>query len=418
MGTACAIVTSRAHGAGDPVGVARTVRVAQTLAFVLTLGLCLAAAHFAVPLLAALGAPPEVARVGAGYFAFTVLALPLMMNAAITTATFRALGHAPTPMAISIVAVLVNAVLAYVLVTGWGGLFQSLVCWGRQARTSRPRLFGRGCCCGCSTSGPAAFPRPGPSLRLLGVTSRQNCCAWHFPWPLPCFRGVAGLFSTPCCWGVWAPLRWPSVKWFSRSGASSWLPRMGCPPQVQRSLGTLWGPAAPPGPPVGACAPARRRVHGERLWVLFMGSAFFLPHLYPGMGAQTLHIAFWDVVINGAFQVFKARNMILGGGVVPSGGDTRVAVIGDLIGPFAVGLLLAFLLAFPLGLGGLGGSLPAGSRMRWSKPVCSPDALARTDASGPSSRGWARRIVHPRSLERGIPWGCASSSEARSGQII
>ncbi|WP_245808170.1 hypothetical protein [Deinococcus hopiensis] len=69
------------------------------------------------------------------------------------------------------------------------------------------------------------------------------------------------------------------------------------------------------------------------------------------MGAQTLHIAFWDVVINGAFQVFKARNMILGGGVVPSGGDTRVAVIGDLIGPFAVGLLLAFLLAFPLGLG-------------------------------------------------------------------
>lgn len=167
MGTACAIVTSRAHGAGDPVGVARTVRVAQTLAFVLTLGLCLAAAHFAVPLLAALGAPPEVARVGAGYFAFTVLALPLMMNAAITTATFRALGHAPTPMAISIVAVLVNAVLAYVLVTGWGACSRA---W--SAGGGRRELHGPGCSGGVAV---VAAPRP-VQRRSRGLA--QVCGCW------------------------------------------------------------------------------------------------------------------------------------------------------------------------------------------------------------------------------------------------
>ena len=61
------------------------------------------------------------------------------------------------------------------------------------------------------------------------------------------------------------------------------------------------------------------------------------------------------VVINGLSQVIKVRNMILGAGVMPSGGDVRGVVIGDGVSAFCVGLPLAIVLGpfTPLGVVGL-----------------------------------------------------------------
>jgi Na+-driven multidrug efflux pump len=61
------------------------------------------------------------------------------------------------------------------------------------------------------------------------------------------------------------------------------------------------------------------------------------------------------VVINGAFQWVKVRNMVLGGGVLPSGNDVRGVILGDVVGAFVIGLPLAIVLGLytPLGIAGI-----------------------------------------------------------------
>ena len=54
-------------------------------------------------------------------------------------------------------------------------------------------------------------------------------------------------------------------------------------------------------------------------------------------------------------QVVKVRNMILGAGVLPSAGDVRGVIFGDVVGAFVVGLPLAVVLGLhtPLGVAGV-----------------------------------------------------------------
>ena len=54
-------------------------------------------------------------------------------------------------------------------------------------------------------------------------------------------------------------------------------------------------------------------------------------------------------------QVVKVRNMILGAGVLPSAGDVRGVILGDVMGAFVVGLPLAIVLGLhtPLGVAGV-----------------------------------------------------------------
>ncbi|MDL2345448.1 MATE family efflux transporter, partial [Deinococcus sp. MIMF12] len=92
-------------------------------------------------------------------------------------------------------------------------------------------------------------------------------------------------------------------------------------------------------------------VTGVAFGVLFALSALALPLLYPSVGAEVRGIALATILVNAAFQVVKVANMVRGAGVLPSGSDTRGVLIGDAISAFGVGLPLAWLLAFPLGLG-------------------------------------------------------------------
>ena len=76
------------------------------------------------------------------------------------------------------------------------------------------------------------------------------------------------------------------------------------------------------------------------------------------------HIALFGILINASTQVFKVRNMIVGGGVLPSAGDGRGIIIGDVVGAFVVGLPLAIVLGsvYPAGrLGRLRGPQPGGN---------------------------------------------------------
>ncbi len=60
------------------------------------------------------------------------------------------------------------------------------------------------------------------------------------------------------------------------------------------------------------------------------------------------------IVVNAVAQVVKVRNMILGAGVLPSGGDVRGVILGDVVSAFLVGLPLAVTLGLHTPLGVLG----------------------------------------------------------------
>jgi Na+-driven multidrug efflux pump len=84
-------------------------------------------------------------------------------------------------------------------------------------------------------------------------------------------------------------------------------------------------------------------------------SAFAVPVLFANAGREVQLLAIIGIVINALSQVIKVRNMILGAGVMPSGGDVRGVVLGDGVSAFLVGLPLAIILGLftPLGIVGL-----------------------------------------------------------------
>jgi Na+-driven multidrug efflux pump len=94
---------------------------------------------------------------------------------------------------------------------------------------------------------------------------------------------------------------------------------------------------------------------GAAFGFLLCVSAFTIPLLFTNAGPEVQMLAIVGVLINGASQVIKVRNMILGAGVLPSGSDVRGVIMGDVIGSFVVGLPLAIVLALftPLGVVGL-----------------------------------------------------------------
>ena len=92
-------------------------------------------------------------------------------------------------------------------------------------------------------------------------------------------------------------------------------------------------------------------VTGVAFGVLFALTGMLLPVLYPGVGASVLEVALGAILLNAVFQFVKVANMVRGGGVLPSGNDTRGVLLGDAASAFLVGLPLAWLLAFEMNLG-------------------------------------------------------------------
>ena len=88
--------------------------------------------------------------------------------------------------------------------------------------------------------------------------------------------------------------------------------------------------------------------------VLYGASILLLDLLFADAGAHVRFMAAVGILVNAAFQVVKVRNMILGAGVLPSANDVRGVILGDAMGAFVVGLPLAVLLGLHTPLGWVG----------------------------------------------------------------
>ncbi|PNY83123.1 MATE family efflux transporter [Deinococcus koreensis] len=354
LSSGTSILIARRAGAGDRAGVNQTLTVTTLLSLGLGGVLTVPVVLYSGPMLALAGGAPDVTALATPYMQVVMLALVPGMLGWVFSGALRSLGHARTPLVATILTVAIESVLAYSLVFGVGPFPRLGVVgagWAILIANVFKALY-------------LAFQIYGPR-RLARVQ-------------LPA-RGGLRAIAAPLL-GISAPLAFTEFAWslggflyaavFARVGtaalAASQIASTLEGIFIVASFGLMSSATVFIGRSLGAGDP-----HAAREWIrritrvglltalvfgaLYALSSVFVPTLFPRVGAEVHQIAVAGILISASAQVFKVRNMIVGGGVLPSAGDGKGVIIGDVVGAFVVGLPLAIVLGLytPLGVWGV-----------------------------------------------------------------
>jgi putative MATE family efflux protein len=118
IATGCMALVARHIGAGEHADAGRTLQQSLVSALVLGGAACAIAWLFAPDILAALGAEPDVVELGAPFMRAIAVSLPLTAIGFAGMAAMRAAGDTRTPMQLTGLQLVVNAVLGVALVYG------------------------------------------------------------------------------------------------------------------------------------------------------------------------------------------------------------------------------------------------------------------------------------------------------------
>jgi putative MATE family efflux protein len=355
LGNSASILVARARGAGNQHDVNTVVSVALAVASVITAVLCLPLLAWSTELLRLVGASSAVAASGSTYLALMGLTMVPTTLSAILSGTMRSTGRPKSPLVATIVTVVLEALLAFGLVFGGGPL---------------PRL-------GVPGAGWAALVTATLKVAILVAQAFgvHRLVSWRWPGSTSEWRRVLAPLVV-----LAAPLALTALLWSGGTFLYNVVAaRLGdealAAAQIVNTLEGIFivgsvglmsaatalvGRSLGAGDAVGAMTWVDRVTRSGR-WTgivfgaLFAVSALTLPVLFEHAGQAVRHAATLGILINGAFHVVKVRNLILGAGVLPAGGDVRGVITGDAVGAFVVGLPLAVLLGLhtPLGIAGV-----------------------------------------------------------------
>jgi putative MATE family efflux protein len=355
LGVSVSILVARAFGGQRRVEMSHTLAAALIGSGLIAFVGALVPVLWPEQLLSLLGASPTVAAEGAGFLRLTAFAMLPTVLVSVLSGALRSTGHARVPMAATLVTVPLTTALSYGLVLGVGPL---------------PEL-------GVTGAGWAVLITTVLKLAILVV----DAYAIHrvFDWSLPDGLGewrtiIVPLFVLAIPLGI-TELLWSTGTFLynviAQQLGDAALASLQIASTMEAvffvgSIGLMSATTALIGQSVGhqdvdgASHWAHRLVSagvytGVSFGALLCLSAFAVPLLYGNAGRDVQVLAIVGIVINGLSQVIKVRNMILGAGVMPSGGDVKGVILGDAVGAFAVGLPLAIILALftPLGVVGL-----------------------------------------------------------------
>ena len=381
LGGSAAILIARAFGANRSGDVDRTIGSALTLGTLLS-ALCAAVLiPLASPILHLAGGHGTVADAATPFLRVSGLALVPAVIGAVLSGALRSLGHPRLPMIATLISMTVNTTLGYALVFGFGPIAALGVvgaAWATFAAYTIKALL-----LAYQVYGPRQLARPA----LPRAGARRAILA-------PLLSLAAPLAVTEVAWSVGTFLY---TVVFARLGvtalAASQIVNTLEGLFIVGSIGltsaatTLIGQAVGRADASAARAWVARVTHAGLITSLAFGALFALtalliPLLYPKLGDDVRGLAVLGILINAAFQVFKVRNMVLGAGVLPSAGDARGVILGDVVGAFVVGLPLA-LFSVHAGLGVAGVFAARGAEevakvlvFRWRQRRVNWDALA------------------------------------------
>jgi putative MATE family efflux protein len=355
MGVSVSILVARAFGGQRRGEMSHTVTAALVIAGALTMLGILVPLLAPGQLLTAVGASPSVAAVGADYLRLSALSMLPLVLVAILSGAMRSTGYARSPMVATIVTVPLNVALAYVLVLGPGPV---------------PEL-------GVAGAGWAVLATTSIKLLILVVLAFgvHRIFDWSLPESLVQWQAIVTPLIVLALPLAITELLWSGGTFLYNVVAQQLGDDELAAAQIVTtlegvfmvgSIGLMSATTALVGRSVG-----ERDAAGAGHWVarltragmftgvafgvLFAASALAVPLLFANAGTEVVTLAVVGIVMNAAFQVVKVRNMILGAGVLPSGGDVRGVILGDGVSAFLVGLPLAIVLGLftPLGLIGV-----------------------------------------------------------------
>jgi len=352
IGTGSGAFIAQAYGRRDMGEVSKIAAIGQTAA--VTLGICsaLPLVFFPNPILRFLGAQDELAKTASVYLQLFAASAPLTVMSAVTTATFRSMSDSRTPMVITIGAVCLNTLLALFLVLGISGF---------------PKL-------GVPGAGLATLLSQGLRAVVLVTVLYAAKKGMHWHWPIGSIIRQIG----PSLFKLTYPIALSEMLWgtsafvyiviFTRIStdalASSQIvatvenlfivAASGLAPAAVATVGQALGTDAKR----TARLQARRVMYGALVAGLFFTAAltcvsFLLPVLYPRVDKAVLNLAFWGAIIVAVVQPAKVVNIVLGVGILPSGGDAKFVLFSHIISSYAVGLPIAALTALILSWGAL-----------------------------------------------------------------
>ncbi|WP_428194440.1 MATE family efflux transporter [Deinococcus saxicola] len=354
LGSGTSILIARRAGAGDRAGVNQTLSVTLVVSLVLAGALTVPIILNADALLRLAGGAEDVTRTAVPYMQVGMLALVPGVLGWIFSGALRSLGHARTPLVVTSFTVVVESLAAYGLVFGVGPLPELGVVGAAWALVLANTL--KAVLLAYQVFGPrhlAALQFPGrAALRAIAgplIALSAPLAFTEFVWSLGNFM-YAAVFARVGTVALAASQIVATLEGIFIVGSFGLM--SAATVFIGRSLGQ--GDAA--GARLWLARISRAGlVTGLGFGALFALSALTVPGLFPKVGAAVQHIALIGILINASTQIFKVRNMIVGGGILPSAGDGKGIILGDVVGAFVIGLPLAIWLGLytPLGVWGV-----------------------------------------------------------------
>lgn len=355
LGVSVSILIARAYGAARHADMDHTITAALIISAVIAVVVALVPVLAPHSVLTALGASSTVADAGADFLRLSALALVPTVLVSVLSGALRSTGRPRSPLVATLVTVPVTTALSYALVTGWG---------------PAPEL-------GVPGAGWAVLVTMAGRLAILAVIAfgGSGVYGWHLPVDGAQWRAIASPLIVLALPIALTEFLWSSGIYLYNVIAQRLGDGALAAAQIVStlegvfivgSIGLMSATTALVGRSVG-----QRDAAGAADWVrrltragiytalafggLMALSALAIPTLFANAGGTVQALAVAGILINAAAQVVKVRNMILGAGVLPSGGDVRGVILGDAVSTFAVGIPLALVLslATPLGLIGL-----------------------------------------------------------------
>ena len=337
-------LVSRRMGEGDPEGAAEAVRQSLLLGAGLGIGTGALFAIFARPLLGLIGADPEVADAGAPYLAIVGGLNVFQTISIIGVSAMRAAGDARTPMWLSAVASALIVPGTYLLVTVAGlgilGAAYAQIAISVAFMVATVGLLWRGRA-GLRIAG-GSWALRGERLRTLASISGYSAGE-----SLLFSLGILGLGGLVFRLGTTA---YAAHQIVSQLETLSFLPCIGFSAAASALVGQSLGMRDPQRATRSGWAAARMAA----VWTTVAGvllAAF--PALFIGVftsDATVVAAGIGALIVVGFAQPAQAVNFAIAG-ALRGAGDTRFTLFATIVNWLMIRLPLAYLLAFPLGLG-------------------------------------------------------------------
>jgi putative MATE family efflux protein len=350
VGTGSGVFIAQAYGRGNMDEVSEITALGQTAAAILGVCTALPLILFPSTILRLVGAQEEVVAIAAGYLRLFAAAAPMTVMSAVTTATFRSMSDSRTPMAITMSAVALNTLLAFVLVLGFGP-FPKLGVIGAGVAT----LISQALRC---------------VALLVVLYSRKEGMRWYWPFGSrfqrigrPLLRITYPIALSEMLWGT-STFVYTIV--FTRIGtaalASSQIvttvenifivAATGLAPAAVATVGQALGMGSLQNAKKEASLVLRAGVlAGIVFTIALIAASFLLPIIYPKVSGDVLSLTFWGLIIMACVQPAKVLNSVIGTGILPTGGDTKFVLFSHVISSYALGLPVAWICGIVARLG-------------------------------------------------------------------